>query len=257
MAAYRTRLKANEIKPRFQQLKRDSLTIEPKLAARINEIGMTLLRYKNELLDKKRFLIEFLNEFYYDIQTYIYDIKPTLNLRAEEIEQFCQQNHLSMTEYYWYSVILPNWLSKKDPKFSYWIEKLLQEEYTATDEALILALTQQINSRSNASASHRYILDLSMATDLLVSHIPSQIDPIFVQLTSIPLLRDGQRNPDFLTKQQLWNNTLLLWGIQRALLVAHYLPMNHPEGLVKLTDAILKESIARPASFVAFVPFPK
>ena len=152
MSAYRIKLQAIEIKARLQVLKKKALFIEPKLAARISEIGTTLAKYKNELLDKKRFLIGFLNEFYYDIQTYIYDIKPILNLPQGEIEKFCQQKNLSVTEYYWYSVILPNWLSQEDPKFSYWIEKLIQEEYTGSDEDLIIALTKTINARSDGRA---------------------------------------------------------------------------------------------------------
>ena len=172
MSAYRTRLQATEIKRRLQLLRRESLFRgETELAVRIKEILATIAKYKNELLDKKRFLIGFLNEFYYDIQTYIYEIKPILNLPQGEIEKFCQQKNLSVTEYYWYSVILPNWLSQEDPKFSYWIEKLIQEEYTGSDEDLIIAITKTINARSDGSASNRYILDLSMATDLLVSHV--------------------------------------------------------------------------------------
>jgi hypothetical protein len=97
---------------------------------------------------------------------------------------------------------LPKWLSQEDPKFSYWIEKLIQEEYTGNDEDLIFNLTKTINSRTDGSASNRYILDLSMATDLLVSHVPSTLEPVFVQLTGISNLQDGQLNPDFINKQQ-------------------------------------------------------
>lgn len=125
MSAYRTRLQANEIKLRLQPLKRESLFRgETKLAVRIKEILATLAKYKNELLDKKRFLIDFLNEFYYDIETYLYTIQPLLKLSPTEIEKSCQQKNISVTEYYWYTVILPKWLSQEDPKFSYWIEKL-------------------------------------------------------------------------------------------------------------------------------------
>jgi hypothetical protein len=142
--------------------------------------------------------------------------------------------------------VLSNWLSKEDPKFSYWIEKLLLEEYKGNDQNLILALTQKINARSDGSASHRYILDLSMATDLLVSHVPSQLEPVFVQLKGIPMFRDEQRNPDFINKQQQWNSTLSCWCIKRALLVAHNSEVNRPDNLLMLTDAILKESSDRP-----------
>jgi hypothetical protein len=252
------KLQAIEIKARLQVLKKKALLVEPKLVARINEIGITLSKskYKNELLDEKRFLISFLNEFYYDIQTYIYDIKPILNLPQGKIENFCQQKNLSVTEYYWYSVILPNWLSQEDPKFSYWIEKLIQEEYTGSDEDLIIALTKTINAKSDGSASNRYILDLSMATDLLISHVPTKLEPVFVQLTGTPIFRGRQRNPDFLTKQQKWNNTLSCWGIKRALLVAHDAQVNTPDNLLKLADAMLKESSDRPISFIAVIPFP-
>jgi hypothetical protein len=41
-----------------------------------------------------------------------------------------------------------------------------------------------------------------MATDLLVSHVPSTLEPVFVQLTGISNLQDGQLNPDFINKQQ-------------------------------------------------------
>jgi hypothetical protein len=264
LSAYRTRLQATEIKLRLQPLKRESLFRgETELAVRIKEILATLAKYKNELLDKKRFLIGFLNEFYYDIQTYIYDIKPILNLPQGEIEKFCQQKNLSVTEYYWYSVILPNWLSQEDPKFSYWIEKLIQEEYTGSDEDLIIAITKTINARTDGSASNRYILDLSMATDLLISHVPSTLEPVFVQLTGTAILRDRQRNPDFLKKQQKWNNTLSCWGIKRALLVAHDAQVNTPDNLLKLADVMLKESSDscarrrhRPITFIDVIPFP-
>jgi hypothetical protein len=89
-----------------------------------------------------------------------------------------------------------------------------------------------------------------MATDLLVSHVPSTLEPVFVQITGTPIVRDGQRNPDFLTKQQKWNNTLSCWGIQRALLVAHDAQVNSPDNILKLADVILKESSDRPISFI-------
>ncbi|QYX29840.1 hypothetical protein [Sphaerospermopsis torques-reginae] len=256
MTEYRIRLQANEIKPRLQLLKKKALFIEPKLAARINEIGTTLSKYKNEILEKKRFLIDFLNEFYYDIQTYLHTIQPLLKLSPAEREKFCQQKNISVTEYYWYTVILPKWLSQEDPKFSYWVEKLIQEEYTGNDEDLIFNLTKTINSRTDGSASNRYILDLSMATDLLVSHVPSTLEPVFVQLTGISNLRDGQPNPDFLNKQQRWNNTLSCWGIKRALLVAHDAQVNSPNHLLKLADVMLKESSDRPNNFITVIPFP-
>jgi len=89
LSAYRTQLQANEIKLRLQPLKRESLFRgETELAVRIKEILNTLSKYKNELLDKKRFLIDFLNEFYYDIQTYLYTIQPLLNLSPGDIEKF-------------------------------------------------------------------------------------------------------------------------------------------------------------------------
>lgn len=250
MTLDRTRLHANEIKPRLKELRKKALSIEPNLATRINKIGTTVFKYKNELIDKKQFLIEFLNEFYYDIQTY-------LSLPKEKIQEFYQQKNISLTEYYWYSLVLSNWLTKEDPKFSYWIEKLLLEEYKGNDQNLILALTQKINTRTDGSASHRYILDLSMATDLLVSHVPSQLQPVFVQLTGIPTFRDGQLNPDFIKKQQRWDSTLSYWCIKRALLVAHNSEVNRPDNLLILTDAILKESSARPAEFRASIVFHK
>lgn len=257
MDTKRIKLQASEIKLRLRKLKKDALYLEPKLAKRINEIGTTLLSYKDELIDKKLFLIKFLNEFYYDIQTYLYDIKPIVNLSPEEIEKFWLQNNLSVTEYFWYSFVLPKWLSQEDPKFAYWIEKLIEEEYTGSDEDLIIALTKTINARVDASASHRYILDLSMATDLLVSHVPSILEPVFVQLTGISYLWDGQKNPDFLKKQQKWSHRISIWGIKRALMVAHDAKIHLSESLVRLADAIIRESSDRSSSFIDVINFQK
>jgi hypothetical protein len=256
LTADKVKLHSNEIKPRLQKLRREALHIEPGLAKRINEIGNALLGYKNELLDQKQFLIEFLNEFYYDIEAYLHDVKPYLNLTDDEIQAFFEQSAISLTERYWYSVILPRWFSKEDSKLGIWITKLVSEAPQASDQALILFLTQELNARPDGCASHRYIIDLSMATDLLASDVPCKLSPVFVQLTGIPIYRDNQRNPNFIHKQQKWFKTRSYWGIERALLISHSAEVTRKEDLSSLADVILKESRDSQNSFVSTLSFP-
>ncbi|MEA5576981.1 hypothetical protein [Anabaena sp. UHCC 0451] len=75
--------------------------------------------------------------------------------------------------------------------------------------------------------------------------------------------KKGQLNPDFLNKQQRWNNTLSCWGIKRALLVTHDAQVNSPNNLLKLADVMLKESSDaygersyRQNNFITVIPFP-
>lgn len=256
MTADKVKLRANEIKPRLRKLRQDALRIEPRLVKRINEIGNALLEHKNELLDQKQFLMEFLNEFYYDVEAYLHDVKPHLNLTDEEIQDFFERSAISLTERYWYRVILPHWFSKEDSKLWIWMEKLLGGEQQASDQAFILSLDQALNARPDGCASHRYILDLSMATDLLASYVPCKLSPVFVQLKGIPVSRNNQRNPDFIDKQQKWFKTCSYWGIERALLISHRAEVTCQDNLVSLADVILRESRNSPDSFVSTLSFP-
>ncbi len=255
MTVDRVKLRANEIKPRLQGLKQDALRIEPRLVKRIKEIGNALLGYKNELLDQKQFLMEFLNEFYYDVRTYLYEVKPYLNL-TDEMQTFFERRATSLIERYWYSVIFPYWFSNEDSKLEIWMKKLVGGEQQASDQALILSLTQELNTRPNGCASRRYILDLSMATDLLASYVPCKLSPVFVQLKGIPVYKNDQRNPDFIDKQQKWLKTCSYWGVERALLISHSAEVTCQEDVSSLADVILKESRDSQDSFVSTLSFP-
>jgi hypothetical protein len=252
----RVKLRANEIKPRLRKLKQDALRIEPRFVQRINEIGTALSEYKNEILDQKQFLMEFLNEFYYDVEAYLQDVKPQLNLTDDEVQAFFERSAVSLTERYWYGVALPRWFHKDDFKQQIWVDKLLSGEEQASDRALILSLTQVLNARLDGCASHRYILDLSMATDLLASHVPCSYSPVFVQLKGIPIFRDNLRNSYFMEKQQSWTATCSYWEVERALLISHSANVTRPENQSSLADVILEESRNRPDSFVFTLSFP-
>lgn len=84
---------------------------------------------------------------------------------------------------------------------------MMAGQFTQEDAKLLAAVVDEITSRQG-NVLQRYIADLSMATDLIVSS--SQGEPLCVQLTTL-----SEEFSD--TKYQDWKNTLHEWGIERGL----------------------------------------
>ncbi len=223
--------------------------IDPPLATRINKIGNLLMQQKDELLDQKQFLMAFLNEFCTDIKFYL-SVKPILKNPDTSDTHITAVFGTQLTERYWYEVVFPMWINHDDPKFNRWMDKLLQGEPYPRDHDLVTNLVRQIKSDFLGDASHRYILDLSMATDLIASHIPSDLFPVFVQLKGIPQYRNQQRNPDFVNEQQKWSKTCEYWNVKRALLISHDHTINEKQNLSNLAGFILEQSRSRPELFI-------
>jgi hypothetical protein len=250
----RVKLEAEEIKRRLRLLKKESALLEPKLAVRIDEITEALSIYKSLLLNQKSALIAVLNEIYYDARAYLDGVKL-----QNTIEQDPTQTHfsrtISLTERYWYSVIFPAWFRERDSKIATWLWKLIEGELEAEDQLFISALQANLDARPNVNASYRYILDLSMATDLLVADASCNFSPLFVQLTTTSIFKDAQLNLDFVSKQQKWEKTCRYWKLERTLLVSCRDQTNAPEYLAQLADVIIKENLERPTVFIDRISF--
>jgi hypothetical protein len=95
---------------------------------------------------------------------------------------------------------------KQTPSFGIWRQKLMAGEFNRADNDIIKLIAKDI-VRREGSFWQRYIADLSMATDLIISN--SQQKPLCIQVTSV----SEELNQH---KYQYWKNTLVLWQIERG-----------------------------------------
>ena len=194
-----------QIKEQLKLLIEEASTIDPSLAIRLNQINNWIKDVKPGTLMSKRFVLLFLQQF-------IRDTEIRLDIKRLTSEAERQNFYESMTppERYWYGELFPRWLSKNDPKFHIWRKKLMSGEFNQEDEKLINLIANVIKL-NGGQALQRYIVDLSMASDIIVSSIQEQ--PLCIQLTS--------QSQDFTqTKSDDWENTLISWGIARGLFLS-------------------------------------
>ncbi len=125
---------------------------------------------------------------------------------------------MTPTEQYWYKELFPKWLKEKDPKFYIWKQKLMSGEFTQEDREIIKAIANKIEL-NQGTVLQRYIVDLSMATDIIVSG--SQEKLLCIQFTS--LSKNFAKN-----KAEKWEDTLVFWEIDRGFFKS-YNP--HKQGL--------------------------
>jgi len=198
-------IQAKEIKPRLEILLAEADVVNADLASRLRQISRWLKDTKPGSLTKKRELMFFLRELIEDVEIW---------LALEELEPVDKQSALSEltpTERYWFTFLFPTWLTQYDPNFDIWKKKLMAGEFEATDRPFLNLLSEQIQ-KSLGSVLLRYICDLSMATDLIISSSDSKL--LCVQLT----ISDDRLTSD---KKEDWLNTVQRWRIQRALFLSY------------------------------------
>lgn len=227
------RLPAKDIKPELESLINDALLIEPALARRLDELKRWIKDKKVGLLTSKSAVLDFLTELILDARLWL-KLKP---LTPKEKQRFFEQAELTPAEKYWYEFLFPQWFNESDPKLDTWKRKMMSGEYSQNDEALINALSDEIETRGGACI-WRYIIDLSMATDLVTSGNLGL--PLCVQITRTAeeLLADKKAN---------WEATLRYWGIDRGLLVS-FNPRNLDENLYFLAAVILQKGDELPST---------
>lgn len=194
-----------QIREKLKSLIEEASTIDPSLAIKLNQINNWIKDVKPGTLMSKRFVLLFLQQF-------IRDTEIRLDIKRLTSEAERQDFYESMTppERYWYAELFPRWLSKNDPKFHIWRKKLMSGEFNQEDEKLINLIADVIKL-NGGQALQRYIIDLSMASDIIVSSIQEQ--PLCIQLTS-------QSQEFTQAKSDDWENTLISWGIARGLFLS-------------------------------------
>lgn len=206
----RHRLQAKEIKDQIQLLIEQASSLDPNLARRLDEINRWVKNLKPGSLMAKPFVLAFLLEVITDSTIWLL-IK---SLPSPEAQQ-AKFEQMTPNERYWYGYLFPKWINASDSKFYIWKQKLMAGEFNQVDDDIIRAIAQDITSR-DGSFWQRYIADLSMATDLIVSNRHHQ--PLCIQVTSVCQELHHQ-------KYQAWENTLRSWEIKRGLFLS-YNPQN-------------------------------
>ncbi len=200
-------------------------SVEPGLANRLGEISRWLKNKKDGLLVSKPFVMDFLLELIVDAQTYL-DLKTLTTLERQE---FLDQ--MTPTERYWYDFLFPKWFNEPDLKLPTWKQKMMAGEFTKEDEPFINVIINKIE-RDGGTFLRRYIVDLSMATDLVVSGRLGM--PLCVQITRV-------YDALSMEKKHQWKRTLRYWAIERGLFVS-FNPANKIKIVDRLSNEILLQS---------------
>lgn len=197
-------MQAKEIKDKLKSLTLQASSIDPCLARRLEQINRWVKNIKPGSLTAKPFVIAFLLEVITDSTIWLI-IK---SLPSEEQKtKFAQMTPI---ERYWYSYLFPRWINASDSKFYIWKKKLMAGEFNQVDNDIIRAIAQDVVQREG-SFWQRYIADLSMATDLIVSR---NNEPLCIQVTSVSEELNQQ-------KYEAWQNTLRSWEIERGLFLSY------------------------------------
>jgi hypothetical protein len=199
-------LQAQEIKEKLNSLIEKASMIDPQLAKRLNEINRWVKYTRSGSLTAKPLVLAFLLEIITDSTIWL--ILQSLPSDAARQEKF---NQMTANERYWYGYLFPKWINSTDTKFYIWKKKMMAGEFNQLDDAIIKAVAENI-VRRQGTFWQRYIADLSMATDLIVSN--HQHKPLCIQVTSVGEEFQGQ-------KYEKWQNALQMWEIERGLFLSY------------------------------------
>lgn len=199
-------MQGKEIQDKLKSLIEEASAIDSSLATRLDEIYRWVKDVKPGSLTAKKFVSLFLLQIIKDAEAWL--IVKSLPSQEEQQSAF---DALQPTLKYWYSYLFPKWLSENDPKFYIWRQKLMAEEFSQEDTRLLEAVANTV-TRRGGNVVQRYIADLSMATDIIVSS--KQNKSLCIQLTT--LSDEFSQN-----KSEDWENTLQFWEIERGLFLSY------------------------------------
>ncbi|WP_315789665.1 hypothetical protein [Fischerella sp. JS2] len=201
-------MQAQDIKQTLKSLIQEASAIDPSLAKRLEQINRWVKDVKSGSLNgnTKRFLRLFLEQIIKDSQIWL-DIQA---LGSQE-EQEVYYAKMTATEKYWFRELFAKWLKENDPKFVVWRGKLKAGKFCQQDADLLNSVVNSIEVRGG-TVIKRYIADLSMATDIIVSS--RQEKALCIQLTSLA-------NKYSQEKSDTWEKTLRFWAVERGLFLSY------------------------------------
>lgn len=190
---------ASQIKQQLDAVIIHAETIEPLLAKRLKEFRTWISQKKDGLLTSKPHILGLLKELIEDCKFWLI-VQPLSEVDRTEI-----YNDFKVTpaQRYWFEVLFPAWFQERDPHSPSWKQKIMSGEFHNSDDKTICQLAYAISDQGG-SALWRYILDLSMATDLLITGSKQQA--LCVQLTSLtdPWLNDKSQKWAWFKNWGIW-----------------------------------------------------
>ena len=231
-------MQAQEIKDKLKSLIREADSIYPSLALRLGEVDRWVKDVKPGTLTAKKFVMAFLLQLVSDSEVWL----AVKSLPSEAAQQAAFEL-MTPAERYWYSYLFPKWLSETDLKFYIWKKKLMAGKFNPADDRILQSIAARIQQRGDTSFIQRYIADLSMATDSIVSNRQQQ--PLCIQVTTVSDEFSQQ-------KYENWQKTLQDWGIDRGLFLSY--DINDENFLNQLANIALYNSDNLPAG--RYLKFP-
>ncbi len=231
-------MQAQEIKDKLKSLIREADSIDPSLALRLGEVDRWVKDVKPGTLTAKKFVMAFLLQLVSDSEVWL----AVKSLPSEAAQQAAFEL-MTPAERYWYRYLFPKWLSETDRKFYIWKKKLMAGKFNPADDRILQSIATHIQQRTDTSFIQRYIADLSMATDSIVSNRQEQ--PLCIQVTTVSDEFSQQ-------KYENWQKTLQDWGIDRGLFLSY--DINDENFLNQLANIALYNSDNLPAG--RYLKFP-
>lgn len=202
------RLNPQIVKTELEALIKTASVVEPNLAERLKNLKKWIAKKQDGLLISKTHVLDLLTELILDCQFWLNHLK---SLTPEQKQLLYAQEQITPVEQYWYDFLFPKWFNERDPKLPRWKQKIMNNQFTRNDEKIVNSLANEIEA-SGGSCLWKYLLDLSMATDLVV--VGNKGIPLCVQLTQTYVNQWGD-------KRKKWEGTLDYWGIQRGLIISY------------------------------------
>ena len=201
------RLHPSQIRHCLDTLIEQAASCEPLLAKRLRDLKKWIAEKKDGFLMSKVQVLDLLTEIILDSEFWL----NLSELSLDERQALYEEYQMPLAEQYWIDILFPSWFKEKDPQSPIWKQKIMAGEFSQNDEDLIGSLQERIES-FGGSTLWRYILDLSMATDLAV--VGNLKIPICVQLTTLSGVCLNHKESD-------WKKKLDYWNIARGLLVSY------------------------------------
>jgi hypothetical protein len=213
--------RVNNIRQELLDLHEYTKEMEPALHDRLFNLYRWIREKKDGLLTNKNHVLNLLEEL-------IADSWAWLNYSALSVDdQVTLSATLSPAQRYWSLELFPMWFHERDPKLDRWKQELMAGNFNQSDFTEIITTCKVIGTRGG-STQIRYLLDLSMATDMIACSACANALPVQLTTLNIGWIEN---------KRTEWVATLQHWGIRRAF----FLSYNPLRGQLRRAERILRE----------------
>ena len=214
-------MEPKEIRDSLKDLIVEARPLYPKLADKLENLQRWIRKKKDGQLRNKKYVRYVLFQLIIDVETFL----AIQEDRNEIIKD------LSRSEIYWYEILFPQWFMKEDKYLPTWKERLMADKFADDDDKYRKKLIKFVKQQ-NGCTCWRYILDLSMATDIIINSETGR--PICIQYTT-----NAEEYTD--EKIEKWKDISFYYGINCTIFVRIY-PKNSNDAVYALVNKSLEVS---------------